>query len=249
MARLPRLVGLLWRWHRRLGLAAALFALLLAVTGILLNHTAELGLDRSFIDAHWLHRAYGDRGGTLPAYRLGERWLFRSADGRVYLDALEVAPCRGALVGAAAAGELLVAACAEELLLLTGEGVLVESFAAATGLPTPVTAIGELEGGVLLQVDGAWRVADLDAVEFGERPPAGAVIRQLAPGSLPDALRRAIPSAGDWLTWERLLLDLHSGRLFGRAGVLLVDAAGVLLGCLALSGVAMWWLHRRRRRG
>jgi len=247
VARLPRLVGLLWRWHRRLGLAAALFALLLAVTGVLLNHTPGLGLDHSFVEADWLHRAYGDRSGGLPAYRLGEQWLFRTADGRVYLDATEVAPCRGALVGATAAGPLLAAACAEELLLLTGEGVLVESLAAATGLPNPVTAIGELEGRVLVQVDGEWRVADLEAVEFEERAPAGAIIRQLAPGSLPDPLRRAIPGAGDWLTWERLLLDLHSGRLFGRAGVLLVDAAGVLLGCLALSGVAMWFLHRRRR--
>ena len=47
----------------------------------------------------------------------------------------------------------------------------------------------------------------------------------------------------------RLLLDVHSGRIFGRAGVLWVDVVGVLLGTLATSGTLMWLLHRRRYRG
>ena len=41
-------------WHRRLGLAAAVLAMLLAVTGVLLNRTEALGLDRRFVDAEWL---------------------------------------------------------------------------------------------------------------------------------------------------------------------------------------------------
>ena len=61
MRRHPRLVNWLWRWHRRLGLAAALFVLLLAGSGILLNHTADLGLERRFIDWPLLHRLYGER--------------------------------------------------------------------------------------------------------------------------------------------------------------------------------------------
>lgn len=35
---------LLLRWHRRLGLFAAVFLIWLAVSGILLNHTASLNL-------------------------------------------------------------------------------------------------------------------------------------------------------------------------------------------------------------
>jgi uncharacterized iron-regulated membrane protein len=34
-----------------------------------------------------------------------------------------------------------------------------------------------------------------------------------------------------------VLLDLHSGRLLGQAGPYLMDAAAVLLGLLAASGV------------
>jgi len=248
MRRRPRLVGLLWRWHRRLGVLAAFFVLVLSATGIVLNHTAELGLDRRFIDWPWVIKAYGDDSGNLPAFQLGEHWLTRAANGRVYFDAQEVAPCSGKLVGAVVAGELLYAGCAEELLLITDSGELVESVNASTGLPVPLQAVGLIESQIVVQAGGIWWLADLDLMDFSHRAPAGgAVIRQLVPDQLPDAMRAKIPVPDQWLNWERLLLDLHSGRVFGRVGVLWVDGVGVLLVGLAVSGIAMWWLHRRRR--
>lgn len=248
MRRRPRLVGLLWRWHRRLGVLAAFFVLVLSATGILLNHTAELGLDRRFIDWPWLSEAYGDDSGNLPAFQLGEHWLTRAANGRVYFDAQEVAPCRGKLVGAVVSGELLYAGCAEELLLITDSGELVESVNASTGLPVPLQAVGLIESQIVVQAGGTWWLADLDLLDFSHRAPGGgAVIRQLVPDQLPDAMRAKIPVPDQWLSWERLLLDMHSGRLIGRVGVLWVDGVGVLLAGLAVSGITMWWLHRRRR--
>jgi len=243
----PRLVGLLWRWHRRLGVLAAFFVLVLSATGIVLNHTAELGLDRRFIDWPWLSKAYGDDSGNLPAFQLGEHWLTRAANGQVYFDAQDVAPCSGKLVGAVAAGDLLYAGCAEELLLITGRGELVESVNASTGLPVPLQAVGLIDSQVVVQAGGTWWLADLELMDFSHRAPAaGAVIRQLVPDRLPDAMRAQIPVPDQWLSWERLLLDLHSGRVVGRVGVLWVDAVGVLLAGLAVSGITMWWLHRRR---
>jgi hypothetical protein len=248
MRRRPRLVGLLWRWHRRLGLLAALFVLVVATTGIVLNHTTGLALDRRFVDWTWLTAAYGDHSAELSAFQIDNRWLSRSANGRVFLDTREVAPCRGELVGALRQGELLVAGCALELLLITPQGALVESVIAGTGLPVPVQSIGLLDGEVALQVEGTWWLADLDRMAFNRRAPGGsAEIRQVFPDRLPEDMRSRLPVADLWLTWERVLLDLHSGRLFGRLGVLWVDLVGVFLCSLAMSGCAMWWLHRRKR--
>ena len=247
MRRRPRLVSVLWRWHRRIGVLAAFFALVLALTGIALNHSDELGLEQRFVDWPWLSRAYGDDSGDLPAIKLGEHWLTRAANGRVYLDAQDVAPCNGPLVGAVSSGELFYAGCAEELLLITRRGELVESIAASTGLPVPLQAVGLLEDQIMLQSAGSWWRADLERMEFGERVPEAGAIQQLVPDRLPQALRAAIPAPQQWLSWERLLLDVHSGRVFGRLGVLWMDAMGVLLAVLALSGITMWRLHRRRR--
>jgi hypothetical protein len=250
MRRRLRPVGLLWRWHRRLGVLVACFALLLAITGIVLNHSAELELDHRFVDWPWLSQAYGDNSADLPAFPLGEHWLTRAANGRVYFDAREVAPCSGKLVGAVASGELLYAGCAEELLLLSSNGELIESVSASTGLPVPLQAVGLIDSRLVLQAAGTWWLADLDLMDFSHRAPAaGTVIQQLVPDQLPEGIRANIPAPEQWLSWERLLLDVHSGRVFGRIGVLWVDGVGVLLAGLALSGIAMWWLHRRRHRG
>ncbi len=253
MPRRPRLVGILWHWHRRVGLLAAVFVVVLAATGLLLNHASQLGLDRRFVDWAWLNGVYGDDSGELRAFRLGEQWLYRTADGRVYLDAREVAPCSGEFVGAAEAGEVLLAACAEELLVITRDGALLDSATATLGLPVPLQAIGlvgDLTGrAAAVQADGAWWLVDLEQMNFSQRAGAGgATVSQVAPEALPERIRARIPTPERWLNWERVLLDLHSGRLLGSLGVLVMDAVGVLLVTLATSGSAMWWLHRRRGR-
>ena len=246
MRRRLRLVGLLWRWHRRLGLLAAVFVLVMAASGIVLNHTTGFAFDRRFVEWGWLTGVYGDHSAELPAFRLAGSWLTQTSGGQVFLDTREVAPCRGKLVGALQADDLLLAGCAEELLLLTTRGELVESVIAGTGLPVPVQSIGLLDGDVALQVKGDWWLVDLERMEFSRRAPGGsAQIHQVFTDRLPEEIRRGLPLSDQWLTWERVLLDLHSGRLFGRLGVLGADLLGLFLCMLALSGCAMWWLHRR----
>ena len=241
-----RLLGVLWRWHRRVGVVAAASALMLSLTGIVLNHSSELGLDRAFLDWPWLNRAYGDDSAQLPAFQPGQYWVFRAANGLVYLNTTEVAPCSGGLVGALQLEGLIVAACAEELLLITPAGELVEAISTSVGLPAPVLGVGLLGNDLALQTSSGWWQANLDTIDFTVAAPVGALIQQHAPGELPDALRAGIPAPQAWLSWERLLLDIHSGRVAGPIGVVVIDAMGLALAVLAVSGLVMWWLHRRR---
>ncbi|MCB1563381.1 MAG: PepSY domain-containing protein [Alphaproteobacteria bacterium] len=46
------------RWHRRAGLAAALFLIILAVTGFLLNHARSFGLHTVYLDQDWILAFY-----------------------------------------------------------------------------------------------------------------------------------------------------------------------------------------------
>jgi uncharacterized iron-regulated membrane protein len=111
----------------------------------------------------------------------------------------------------------------------------------------PLQGLGRVDSHVVLQTANGWFLADLDRMDFSEPAAGGVLIQQLAPGVLPQVIHRGIPAQESWLTWERLLLDLHSGRVLGPVGVLIVDAIGVVLAMLAMSGLAMWLLHRRRR--
>jgi hypothetical protein len=246
MRRRARLVGILWRWHRRLGLAVALLVLLLALTGIALNHTSLLGLDRGAIQSRAVFWLYGVEAASPVGYRVGQRWLSRTPAGGLYLDGREVAHCRGQLSGALELGGVLYAGCSEELLLLTPDGELIESVSAAAGLPTPLTAVGAIDASPALATPAGWRRVDIDRLEFQALPPGAVVEVAAEQGPLPEALLEALPRGVDWLTWERVLLDLHTGRLAGPLGVALVDALGVVLCLLAVSGFAIWWMHHRR---
>lgn len=46
------------RWHRQIGLASALLMVILAVTGIILNHNADWGTTHAAIESEWMMAWY-----------------------------------------------------------------------------------------------------------------------------------------------------------------------------------------------
>ena len=53
---------------------------------------------------------------------------------------------------------------------------------------------------------------------------------------------------GTGLKLERVILDLHSGRIFGQYGIYLMDAAAIAMLWLSLSGLWVWSSRRRKMR-
>lgn len=229
------------RWHRRIGVVAALFVILLAFTGFALNHAAALQLDRLVIRSPTVLGWYGIAlPETIAGFRVSERWISRVGE-RVFLDDRPLAECRGELVGAVALGEEQAAVCAGELLLFDGEGLLLDRIDATYRLPVPVAAAGLDGGRLVLRASGQVFTVALEAPEFRPRGD-DAGVRWSRPESLPEQLVAALApfAGGDDITLERLVLDLHSGRLFGIRGVWLMDAVAVALVLLALSGLMAW---------
>ena len=235
----------LWRWHGRAGVFACVLLLMLAVTGVALNHSEGLRLDQRAVAWDWPYTLYGpSAAGTWSGFEAGGAWLLQGGEGRLFLDTREIGRCEGAIAGAMALQGMLLVACERELLLLTPEGERIDALGATAGLAVPVTGLAGREGAVLVLAGGRWQRFDADAMSLA--PAAGAGLQPLHPGAPPQALLHSLGRASGWLHWERFLLDLHSGRLFGRAGVLLVDVGGVLSIALALSGIVMWGSRQRR---
>lgn len=60
---------------------------------------------------------------------------------------------------------------------------------------------------------------------------------------------KLLPYARPTVIVEQLLIDLHSGRLFGRFGSWVITGVGCLALWLALSGVWMWYrINQNRKR-
>ena len=68
------------------------------------------------------------------------------------------------------------------------------------------------------------------------------------PGNVSGSVRITNWRRGSGLPVERVLLDLHSGRIFGKPGVYVVDAAAILFLVLAASGVWLWGKRRASAR-
>lgn len=229
----------LLRWHRRIGIVSALFVLLLAVTGILLNHTHELGLDRKPLENTALRSLYGAVPDAAPqglVHGLAAGELY-AAGGRLRVGDRDLGDCPQ-LVGVVERADQVLAVCSNRLWLLTPDGEVIDQADSVRGVPDGLSAVAEAQGQVLLKQGGQSFAVDLGDLSLKPSLAGDAVDWSGAPAPAPAA------DAAD-LDWEQVLLDLHSGRLFGAWGVWLMDAMAFLFIVLAVSGLFM---ARRRHR-
>jgi hypothetical protein len=236
------------RWHRRIGLMAALFVLALGVTGFCLNHTGQWQWDQLAVRSPLLLRWYGvAQPEHMQGYSLDGRWL-SELGGQLFVDAVPVAACQSRLVGALKTGGQVLAACSGELVLLTDGFEVIERIAGVHALPIPVERIGADADRLFLLARGKHYTLDLNALSFAE-VASPADVQWSTAQSLPNDLVAGLApfAAGDSITLERVLLDIHSGRVLGAWAVYLVDVMAGLFVLLAVTGVIAWQRGDRNR--
>jgi hypothetical protein len=238
-----RPVSAVRRLHRSLGAGAALFVIFLVLSGLAINHSHSLGLDKKPVSQDLLLDWYGlEKPETVTGYKVAGRWI-SFAGSQVFLDEEAVSNLANG-VGAVAAGDLLLVAGSEELLLLDGSGQLIERQAWQTAPADPVTAVGVLpDGTVSLKTTRQTWLADADFIQWTSVEDQAVTPVWAQPGPLPGNLMQAVTRSyrGHGLNLERVLLDLHSGRFFGTVGVLVYDLLALVLGFLAVSGLVLWF--------
>ena len=235
----------LYIWHRYIGIVTALFVIILTITGLVLNHTDELKLDSSYIQSELLLDWYGiDSSGELTSYTAGPVSVTAVND-QIFWGTEPLSGISAPLSGLLLQGDLVIIAAGGVLSLYSIDGELVEKLEHVAGMPTGILAIGltaqkllavkTVQGIYLTDKDMLeWNRADNPEIVWSETTPL--------PAGLEELLQAAYRGAG--LPVERVMLDLHSGRILGRAGIYLVDAAALLFLLLAMSGI---WLWTRRR--
>jgi len=149
------------------------------------------------------------------------------------------------LYGTVCISDGFVVALDGSLLILTQSGELVERLSGSEGVPAGIKLIGLSEvGNIVIKAAHGDYIADLDTTEWQEQE--GLVVNWSIPDEIPEKLSKQLLTLyrGKGLPLERVIIDIHSGRVLGLAGVLLVDFMALLFLLLAMSGVWMWYKYR-----
>lgn len=233
------------RWHRRVGMTSALLVLWLALTGIALNHTEDLALDERYLSSNALLTWYGV---TVPdevlSFRVGEHWISQIGE-RLYFNEREIDGSYSALLGAVTTPDAIVVAVDGHLLLLTPTGEKMELLGAVHGVPAAMAAIGLNGQRVVVRGAHGNYVADRELGQWraSKAEPTAWAQPTTTPVDRRDRLLARYRARV--LTWERVMRDLHSGRLFGRFGYLIMDVAAI--GFIVLAGTGVWLWSRRNQ--
>lgn len=235
----------LQRWHKRVGLTAALIVVMLVVTGILLNHTTELELEKRYVKSGWIldwYRIAPDK--PASSFKAGENIITLMGD-RLYLNTSEIQSSVQQLHGAVKINELFIAGIDSRLILIDATGQLIEQLDGVDGVPSGMRQLGidQEQQLIIRAAHGDYRL-DLDEITWEEEDEIEADWSE--PFSISVSLERQLLEQyrGKGLPVERVMLDLHSGRILGEWGVWIIDLAALMMLILAMSGFLMWFQRR-----
>lgn len=224
------------------------FILFLSTSGIALNHSVDFKLDRRYVSWSWLLDAYGLQVPTPSASFSDSGHRVTLLGEHLFLDGRDTGQRELTLTGIADLGSLVVIGGEQTVYLLTEVGEFVEAIDLGSRLNGPIDQVGRSGDHAILRSAGELFRSDSDITLFEAQDDVSADYWSVA--TPPDEAEMAMLETawrGRGVTVERLLLDLHSGRIFGDGGRWFMDIVAVLLIVLSLTGLILSKVHNRRR--
>lgn len=231
-----------------MGITAAAFMVLVAVTGILLNHTEYFQFDSQRVKSDGVLDWYGIQApDELHSFLASNRYITLIGE-HLYIGEIKLPGEYKNLIGAIDSNGILSIAVDNHLLLMTPAGEMIEQLEEKDGIPAGMKRIGVDHSGQFVIETAIDRYTSKDDFLSWQHWSGEADRIHWATAVTTDKnLTRMLQYhyRGGVLPVERVLLDLHSGRFFGPLGPWLIDAAAILLVLLSLTGTWMWIKRRR----
>ncbi|MCF6200499.1 MAG: PepSY domain-containing protein [Hyphomicrobiaceae bacterium] len=230
--------------HRKIGVLASFFVILLSLTGLTLNHTVDLELDSHIVNVLPLNMWYGLAPKSRPkTYNAGKLWI-TVLDKSLYIGHYPVGNITGHITGVIAWEDGVLVAQSRELTFYSNEGQVFDQ-KNFESLPGVILEIGKTKANqVALKTDTGIFSAN---AELENWQPIKENIVWAKSSIAPEKLTTEVIEihSGRGLPASRIILDLHSGRIFGRWGAYVMDGAAILLLLLTMTGLYNWSKRRR----
>jgi len=231
----------LFIWHRYIGLMIAPFILLMLITAFLLNHSEDLKLAAKHVSSKSILTWYGIKEApVIKGFKVNGEWLYQAGSdlyfGKEKLK-FEIRKLGAALLFK----DIIFLIDDNSLLLVSLDGELIEKLDEVHGLPEGIVKIGIFED-LYIAVKGKKGIFKSDMNLLKWDPLSGGKILWASPRILPEDIRKNVLHnyRGRGPSYERFLLDLHSGRFMGKWGVFIMDTFAALFLLLSLFGICIW---------
>lgn len=243
MSHLTRVLRFLRHWHARIGVLAALFFLFLALTGLALNHTQALSLAKYQVSMPWLMNWYGLKSQIPETGYLFPQGYLAARHGQVVMDGKPLA-IRDKVVGAAEVASVRYVATSQQLFLYQPDGQLVDKLQGDALPVKDITGLAVAANTIIVQGHQQSYASEDALVWKASAVTSESISLKPLPVEVKNQLQQQFAPA---LPLERILQDIHSGRIFGQYGPYLMDLTAVILMALSLSGVWIYLRTVRRR--
>jgi uncharacterized iron-regulated membrane protein len=249
-----RLIRHLREWHRKLGIIAAFFIVFLSISGVALNHTTTLSLAHQPITNTWLLDHYGIAPPTdVRSYQHKNNTL-QVTNNHLWLNDSLLLESASELVAATFISSTqnthtILAVSSSQIYLFNQQGDLIDQLGEESGIPNNINAFNVDNNNVTVRTPMGYFQTNTDFFEW-QKITFIVEPEWLKPVEVSEytKAKAKLLYRSQFLTLERIILDAHSGRIFGLFGVLFMDAVAVLLILLSISGVYIWVRYARARR-
>ncbi|NQZ89731.1 MAG: PepSY domain-containing protein [Colwellia sp.] len=242
-----RIIRYLREWHRKLGIFSALFIIFLSISGIALNHTTLFSLSEHSITSSLLLNHYGIKPPSDIRFYQQKQWLV--TEQFVWLDDKLVYESDDAVVSMSKFQAYRLLATTKQLVIFTNKGELVDKLDSSSDLPVPIQAMSVSQSHILLKTPHGYYQGDSDFFNWRKINTLVEPKWITSEAGTPSELTAAsIKYQSQFLNWERVILDAHSGRILGGFGVILMDLVAFMLILLSISGMYMWVKYSKKKR-
>ena len=213
----------------------------------MLNHTESLALDDNMVESDWLLDWYGLNPKSSPLSFSANEHIVTQWDEQLFLNTRALSTDRQQLRGATVVNHIIVIARQHDLLLLDEQGELIERINTPNN-SSNIKRLGTRDDHIIIQTGSDhYFQADEQIIGWSDTRPGN--IHWSTPTTISDDQQQSLIQIyrGNGLNLERIILDLHSGRIFNRDwGIYIMDASAVILLWLGFSGIWVW-LSRQRK--
>ncbi len=239
-------------WHRRFGLLTLVLIITLAITGILLNHTEKFKLDETYVNASWLLNWYGIEPKDEPvSFRIEnntKKHIISAWQKQLFFNDNAITNLEQTIHGAMGAEQFIVVALDNEIILLSYEGEFIERVTTSISFSNIQRLGMKYKRPVIETSEPLYYMADEHILDWDVITNEGIEWTEKYTLNEDEREKLLVAYRGNGLKLERVILDLHSGRIFGQYGIYLMDAAAIVLLWLSLSGFWVWSSRRRKMR-